>query len=1079
MGFLVEWATAAVWYVPHQIPTIQGAIQQAVSGDTLVVDEEVYHESIHFLGKNITITGKNPDDWGVISRTILQAPAGYNGPVVEFDGSELPSCSLVGITIQNGRESGIRGNGTFAAISRCWIRNNSSQYAGGIHAVQGLIDRCRVTGNTGQNVGGIGTCKGIISNCLVADNLGTYYAGGMYNCPGSIVHCTIVNNKSLNGIGGMNNCTGAIANCIIRGNTAYDDNQQIIISEKAYSSKPFNSCISGAPAENGNISHDPLLGPDYSLLAGSPCIDTGLNMPPVPLSATDLRGASRVVEGDGNWPAVTDMGAIEFDPAGIDLATNPDRLDFGGAGGRVWTAMKTIELYNLDGYSGNWQLDSSECEWIAAEPMSGTLGQSAQEISIRVDSTGLAEGEYRCDLNIVVGGTIGRVVPVVLHVGAVVRVPQDFKQIQSAISAARDWDAIVVSSGTYKENLDFLGKTVLFRSEDPQNWDTVKATILDGRNSGSCIVFDQGEGNDSIVEGLTVQLGTGIFGSRYFSGTAGGGIYCLDSSPTIRRCQIAWNGYGNRKPWENPGFSVANQYGGGIALLGNCQAQIEDCLLLGNGASSRGAGVFAYPNPGREAYARSRIERCTFVENYSYSSNVTFQHTFSIEGCNTQLQIRNSICRDGYIQTADPDQVQYSCIHRFYRGIKTNDLVRVDITGMNGNIDIDPRFVMPFHFSRPTLFDLRLQSGSPCINHGDLGFSGVGVSDIDGKKRVMVGRLDMGAFEFVPQTRVISPAQGDIWGVGSRHRVAWTEPLVEGPVISNSGFESSYFDFNNQIYVTTNDIDVVGWTIGPESGTIYMPEKFDSIPNPDGKVTAFDRGSGVYQLLVDAYRPNCRYMLKLFVGNRRDSAAVTNWQAALTAGDRTTIAAVITQEQFGIPAPGKWIEATLTLETEVVGADANVGQRIGILLTGAPRADFDEVSLEVEDLAPTADVELSDDDGQNWRPIAEDLSDTDSFLWTIPSDTVSEYCRIRAVSNRPDFAAVPSEPFMIRAACETPLTGDIDLDCHVGPEDLVRLAGLWMEMGCTETEWCRGADLTRDGRVDIEDLAAVGTEWMK
>jgi hypothetical protein len=44
---------------------------------------------------------------------------------------------------------------------------------------------------------------------------------------------------------------------------------------------------------------------------------------------------------------------------------------------------------------------------------------------------------------------------------------------------------------------------------------------------------------------------------------------------------------------------------------------------------------------------------------------------------------------------------------------------------------------------------------------------------------------------------------------------------------------------------------------------------------------------------------------------------------------------------------------------------------------------------------------------------------------------------------------------------------------------LMSLTGAWLEGGCAEPGWCGGADLTRDGRVGVEDLAVMAENWMK
>jgi outer membrane protein assembly factor BamB len=1073
-------AGAGVIHVPGDIPRIQDAMNMANVGDTVIVAEGTYNEFLQFVPKNITVTGTFPDDWGVISRTIVQPPTGYAGPVVQFSGGESPACVLMGLTIQNGKDVGIRGNNAQATISRCWVRNNTSGGAsGGIHMAGGLIDRCRVTGNYGTNVGGIGSCNGIISNCLVAENRGIN--GGLYNCMGAITHCTIVNNRCLEtGTAGVNTCSGTITNCIIWGNTALGSGGAATVADVVNSSQPAYSCYSKAILVTGNIRVDPQLGPGYSLLAGSPCIDAGTNTPPIPLSAWDLRGGNRVVDGNGDAAAVTDMGAIEYDPVGVSLSAEPGQLDFGGAGGVAESPVKTVALYNLDGYAGNWQLDTAGAAWLTVEPASGTLSQTAETITVRVNPAGLVQGEYTYNLSVTVEGTVRLVVPVMVHVGNAIRVPQDVAQIQAAIVQAVDWDAIVVSPGTYKENLDFLGKKIVVRSADPQDWNTVQTTIVNGRCAGPCVTFIKGEGRDSIVEGLTLQLGGGLSTSYGpLSGTMGGGILCQDSSPTIRRCNVSWNGYGS---YPSPGYWPPDQqnrkvnYGGGIALIGACQARVEDCLLIGNITSSRGIAIYATG----DLRGRSEIDRCTITDNILYPTSGSLTGTYDIDCTGTATLIRNTIAwstrNTRSILVANTNQIQYCTVQNAYQYPGNyGSVVLEDIACTNGNIVADPRFVLPYDSSNPTVYDYRLKADSPCINHGDPGFDGEGQRDPAGNMRVMDGRLDMGAFEFVPEVKIGHPMEGDVWAAGSRHDISWTE-YQESVVIVNPGFDWPFSALSSGGTVTTQDVEVPGWTIGPNSGVNMLPGSFDTMPTLRGKITAFDRGSGVYQLLVDSYRPNCRYTLKLFVGSRKDIAAVTNWQAALTAGDRSTIVAAVTQAESGIPGLGKWISASLVLETGAEGVDANVGKRIGILLTGLPRVDFDAVSLEVTELAPTAtvDVEFSADNGQNWQTLADDLLDTGSYSWTIPSDAASETCRVRAVSSRPDFVPVPSGLFTIQAyQAGEPVESRWPTEGHDAQRTGLA-ADNGPELGCVKWQYNAGSPIGSSVAIGPDDRVIVG-----
>ncbi|MEW6607183.1 MAG: choice-of-anchor Q domain-containing protein [bacterium] len=128
IGFLTQEAKAADLYVPGSYTTIQSAINAAVNGDRVLVDDGTYTENINFLGKGITVESIN----GTTS-TIIDGNT--SGSVVTFKSSEGTKLVLSGFTIQNGRAD--YGGGIFCyyysspTITNCTISGNSADCSGG------------------------------------------------------------------------------------------------------------------------------------------------------------------------------------------------------------------------------------------------------------------------------------------------------------------------------------------------------------------------------------------------------------------------------------------------------------------------------------------------------------------------------------------------------------------------------------------------------------------------------------------------------------------------------------------------------------------------------------------------------------------------------------------------------------------------------------------------------------------------------------------------------------------------------------------------------------------------------------
>ncbi|HUU85065.1 MAG TPA: right-handed parallel beta-helix repeat-containing protein [Phycisphaerae bacterium] len=149
-----------------------------------------------------------------------------------------------------------------------------------------------------------------------------------------------------------------------------------------------------------------------------------------------------------------------------------------------------------------------------------------------------------------------------------------YNTVQEGINAAAGGDTVEVAEGTYVENIDFNGKAITVRSADPDDPTVVAATILDGNQAGSVVTFQNGEGPDSVLRGLTIRGG---------QNWAGGGIYCWAASPTITQNTIT----DNSAEWG----------GGGIFCVDPSSPLIENNIIRDNVAENEygwgtGGGIY-------------------------------------------------------------------------------------------------------------------------------------------------------------------------------------------------------------------------------------------------------------------------------------------------------------------------------------------------------------------------------------------------------------------------------------------------------------------------------------------------------
>lgn len=187
---------------------------------------------------------------------------------------------------------------------------------------------------------------------------------------------------------------------------------------------------------------------------------------------------------------------------------------------------------------------------------------------------------------------------------ATIHIPADQPTIQAGIDVADHGDIVLVASGTYVENIDFLGKAIVVRSSAGP-----ESTIIDGGSPmipdfGSAVSFRNSEGVGSILDGFTVTNGAGTLFDFDLAGKihCGGGILCDHSSPSIINNVIRDNaadcGSGICCLTASPEISnndIRNNtadYGGGI-YCSDSYATIANNTLALNIAASNGGGLYS------------------------------------------------------------------------------------------------------------------------------------------------------------------------------------------------------------------------------------------------------------------------------------------------------------------------------------------------------------------------------------------------------------------------------------------------------------------------------------------------------
>jgi hypothetical protein len=666
-----------------------------------------------------------------------------------------------------------------ASITNCIVTSNigTSNFGsgGGLCYCDGTITNCTITNNVSQGwintCGGLSHCNGFITNCIIWGNSAVESEDQIYNS--SIPAYSCIQDWTGGGTGNISSDPMFIGNfhlslasgCIDTGINAppgglpptdKDGNPRILhgnvdmgayeflftSAEPVIIVNPKSLSFSMLESEDSPPEDQHITIKNYGNQALNWSID--LSGKPVWLTITPTSGSLELDHSEPIILSVDDVTGLSggqysytfgvSDPlaanspqpvtvnltvTGPVLEVSDNEFTFFAPEGVSNPADKILLIQNTGGGTLNWSVDlTGKPDWLMITPINGSLGHNqTSNVFMSVNITGLAEGFYSCLFEVVdpEAQNSPRLITIHLRVGAI-HVPIDYPTIQAAINASYNGGIVIVSPGTYYENINFNGKDIILTSTDPNDPDIVASTIINGSQNGSVVTFSGSETPNCVLAGLTITNGR-----PFTTFNSGGGIYGCGTQATIANCTIS----GNKIGWDLEGSYPS---GGGLSY---CNGIIDNCIIIDNEAHYGDGGGLAYCDAtitncliaGNEAHwgaglyhCNGTIINCTIVNNSS-------PHAYGgLMDCNGS--ITNCIIWQNGIPLYRCSIPSYSCIQNWIGG--------------TGNLSSDPLFADPTsadpNNTDSTNLDYHLKSQygrwdtnqwvydevtSPCIDAGD------------------------------------------------------------------------------------------------------------------------------------------------------------------------------------------------------------------------------------------------------------------------------------------------------------------------------------------------------------------------
>ncbi|MFC2104718.1 choice-of-anchor Q domain-containing protein, partial [Bacteroidota bacterium] len=646
-------------------------------------------------------------------------------------------------------------------IQKCYLNvpSDASGNGVGVYSNQSSLNHCLVEKclSLRSTYGTVHNLKSIITNSVIRNNVVNYRGGGLYQETSVAINCLIYNCTALNnsvsgqGSGVFNSSNSKLINCVVA-NCSSSGSDLIGIALSSSKSSTSNCIVwnnvsndnifSAQIGSNSNITYSAvqaldvvgegnidlagnnvdMTGPhfksptsfrgaatsaaqeleikqsNWSLLNGSPCINTGNNDSIPAIITTDLEGIDRISQEN------IDMGPYESQ----FLCVAPNNLN------AINITKTSATLTWNPGYTETqWELEWGQSGFTQGNGTVVTANDSTYNL------TGLDEStKYEFYVRSGCGGSESPWIGPYLFITGIYYVKPDgndsndglswenaLANPQTAINIAVENGAeeVWIAAGIYKPTLDKDGDvnndprkhTFLMRngvkvyggfkgiaSETIENrekndrdnngtiepWEYTNETILSGEiqndsdssnNSRNVVLFSKISNGTSLINGITIKDGH-IDDFEYSGGRSySSGIYTYQNGK-IEDCRIT-----NCSGIEKTALGGSTyQYGGGVSLNNNSlllNSLVDNCN--GGGIASHNSKVF-----------NSKVTNCiAFSGGGIYSSNSLVKHS-TVENC-----FSKNMGGGIYSNNATTDSCQiYSCSAKGYGGgiyMKDNSVV--------------------------------------------------------------------------------------------------------------------------------------------------------------------------------------------------------------------------------------------------------------------------------------------------------------------------------------------------------------------------------------------------------------------